>query len=62
MKMIEKENPELFNNIKRSRKHLAERTREIEKKLSDYTDKEKLIMDAQRIMTKSKLLPRGGDF
>lgn len=62
LKMIEKENPELFYNIKKSRKHLAERSRDMDKKLSDYTDREKMIMDAQRIMTKSKLLPRGGEF
>ena len=62
LKMIEKENPELYQAIKESRKHMAERNRKMEQQLSDYTDKEKLIMDAQRIATKSKLLPRGGEF
>lgn len=62
MKLIEKENPQLFEDIKKSRKHIAERSRKMEQQLSDYTDKEKLIMDAQRTMQKSKLLPREGEF
>lgn len=62
LKMIEKENPELYNNIKKSRKYLAERTRKMKQQLSDYTDKEQILMDAERVTQKSKLLPREGEF
>ena len=44
--------------IKRSRKEAAERSRLLELSQSDYTDLERLSINAEKIETKAKLLPR----
>lgn len=62
MKEIEKINPELARNIKNSRLKAAERNRKMEQYLTDLTDREKLIQDAEKIKTKASMLPRNGEF
>ena len=61
-KKLKELNPELYEQVRKSRKHIAERVDKMLKKLSDYTDAEKMRMDAERLATKSSLLPREGEF
>ena len=61
-KLLEKENPELYDKIKESRKHCMERSQELSKKVSDMTDMQKLRMSAEKTITKNNLLPRQGEF
>lgn len=55
---LKEENPILYDKIKLQRQLIAERNFENECKKSDYTDLEKMIIDAAKIEQKSKLLPR----
>lgn len=57
-RLLEKENPKLFREIKKSRNKEIERRKEIEDKISQYTDLKKLEMKAENYLTKSKMLPR----
>lgn len=61
-KKLKELNPELYEEVRKSRKHIAERVDKMLKKLSDYTDAERMRMDAERLATKSSLLPREGEF
>ena len=59
---LQEENPEMWDKIRKSRKKCGERNRKYLEKLSDYTDKNKMIMDAERLKTKMSLLPRVGEW
>lgn len=55
-------NPEAWDLIQYSRKVSAQRARELQQELSNYTDLQKLSIKAENIITKSKMLPRVGEF
>lgn len=59
---LEQWDPEMYEKIKESRKHAAERADKLIKKLSDYTDYENLIMAAEKVKSKMDLLPRVGEW
>lgn len=61
-KRLEKELPELFDKIKEHRKYCMERSEEVLRTRTDMTDKQMLEMSAEKTITKSKLLPRTGEF
>ena len=61
-KKLKELNPELYEEVRKSRKHIAERSEYMMNKLSDYTDAERMRMNAERLATKSSLLPREGEF
>ena len=61
-KRLEKEFPELFDKIKEHRKYCMERSEEVLRTRTDMTDKQMLEMSAEKTITKSKLLPRTGEF
>lgn len=61
-KLFKKEYPELWDDIRRSRKEASERSRKLQKELSDYTDSVKLQMNYEAVVTKTKMLPRIGEW
>lgn len=58
MRKLENENPDLAADIKRQRKIISEKITEENRKQSDYTDIEKLIINADKISKKAKMLKR----
>ena len=54
--------PEQWEKLQESRKKAAERTAELQKEMTNMTDKQILEIRAQNIMTKGKMLPRIGEF
>lgn len=61
-KLFQKEHPEQWEQIKKSRQKAAERSRKLTKQLSDYTDYQKTQMNYEKIVTKGKMLPRVGEW
>lgn len=59
---LEQINPEMLEKIKESRKKAQERADKLKSELSDYTDYENLIMAAEKVKKKMKLLPRVGEW
>ena len=59
---LEQENPELLEMLKESRKKASERSRLLKQSLSDYTDYENLIMEAEKVKKKMLMLPRVGEW
>lgn len=57
-RLYAEDNPEIMELVKQARKEAAERSAELELRLSNYTDLEKLKMKAERITQISKMLPR----
>lgn len=55
---LEKENPELYDMIKESRKLAAERAQKLEYEISTYSDLERLKMKAEKITIKGNMLKR----
>lgn len=53
--------PEAYEQLKESRKAAAERSAKLQKELSDMTDLQRLTMNAEKIYTKGKMLPRDLD-
>ena len=53
--------PEAYEQLKESRKAAAERSSKLQKELSDMTDLQRLTMNAEKIYTKGKMLPRDLD-
>ena len=59
---LQQTNPELFEAIKKSRQTAAERADKLLKTITDRTDKENLILNAEKVLKKAKLLPRVGEW
>lgn len=57
-KKLEQINPELFKAIKESRAKCAERSRKYMESLTDQTDLNKMIQDAEKLKLKMSMLPR----
>ena len=57
-KLFEQEHPEAMYLIKQSRKEAAERSAELKRKITDYTDLRMLEIAANNIAIKAKQLPR----
>ena len=57
-KKLEQINPELYEKIKESRRKAKDRADKLKQELSDYTDKEIIQLNKERIKEKGKLLPR----
>ena len=55
---FKKEFPDEWWKIERSRKECAERSRQAEKYYSNYSDKERLLQKAEKVIIKGKQLPR----
>lgn len=55
---LEKENPELFNMIKESRKQCGKRNMDMLNSLNDQTDLQRMIMENEKLKTKANMLPR----
>lgn len=55
---LEKTNPILYEQIKESRRKAKERADILKKQISDYTDREVLQLNKERILQKGKMLPR----
>lgn len=62
-KLLKEENPELYEQIKESRRNAAERNRQTKKELyKGISDLERLKREAEKTTTKSKMLKRIADF
>lgn len=59
---LKEHNPELFEMIKKSRQTAGERASEMLNRLSDYTDLDNLILAAEKVTQKMKMLPRVGEW
>ena len=59
---LEESDPELYEMIKQSRKTAKERADKLKLSLSNYTDYENLIMDAEKVKNKMQMLPRVGEW
>lgn len=59
---LEQINPDLFEKIKISRQHAAERAEKYQQAITDYTDKQNLIMSAEKVKKKMQMLPRVGEW
>lgn len=59
-KLFKEEYPEEFKKIEKHRKECAERARQNEYRLSNYTDLEKIKMKAENVASKMQMLPRTG--
>lgn len=61
-KKYQEENPELFKKIQKGRKLAADRAEKMLEILTDRSDYENLILKAQKVEQKMKLLPRMGEW
>lgn len=59
---MKESNPELFEAIKKSRQTAAERAEKLLQSLTDRTDLDNLILSAEKVMKKAKMLPRVGEW
>lgn len=59
---LEQINPEMLEMIKKSRTKAAERAEKYLETQTDRTEYENLILDAEKVKTKMKLLPRVGEW
>ena len=57
-KKLEEINPELYEKIKESRRKAKDRADELKQEISDYTDRELLKLNKDKILEKGKMLPR----
>lgn len=57
-KKLEEINPELYEKIKESRRKAKDRADELKQQISDYTDRELLKLNKDKILEKGKMLPR----
>lgn len=55
-------NPKLYDKIKKSREKATERATELIKTVTDATDKQMLLLNAEQLETKMSLLPRVGEW
>ena len=58
---LEQYNPDLYQKIKLSRQHAAERAEKLLHEVSDYTDHKNLILAAEKVKKKMQMLPRVGE-
>ena len=59
---LEEWDPKFMEKLKESRKHTQERAEKLIQSLSDYTDYDNLIMEAEKVKKKMELLPRVGEW
>ena len=59
---MKESDPEFFEAIKKSRQTAAERAEKMLQTLSDRTDYDNLILNAEKVRKKVKLLPRVGEW
>lgn len=59
---LEKQNPQLYESIKKKRKKTAETAFKNDLKLNTGTDYQKLLRKAEKVILKASQLPREGDF
>lgn len=57
-RIMEREHPLEFEMIKQSRKKAAERSAQLQRELTDYTDLKQLELAAEKVAIKTKQLPR----
>lgn len=61
-RMFQQSDPEAFKLIKESRKHAKERSDKLIREITDYTDKEMNLINADKLQTKMSMLPRVGEW
>lgn len=61
-RLMEKENPEYMEAIRQSRQEIAKRSAELERRLTDMTDLQMLMLKAKQVEIKAKQLPRVGEW
>lgn len=57
-KKFAKTHPDQYKELKKNRKEMAERSRQLLQEMSNQTDKQRLEIQAYNIITKGKMLPR----
>ena len=55
-------NPNIYDKIKKSREKAADRTAKLIESMTNATDKQMLLMNAQEVANRMSLLPRQGDW